>query len=116
MKNYIQPGKVITLTNPAAISSGVGYMTGNLFGVAAADYAADEAGEYETEGVFDLAKDDAAFSVGDPVYWDDQNSKCTDSSHTAGLTRIGACTKAAVAGDSTVRARLDGFVTRQSPL
>jgi predicted RecA/RadA family phage recombinase len=113
MKYFVQPGEVITVTAPSGgLTSGQGYMTGNLFGVATGTYLVSEDAELQTTGVIDIGKDDAAFAVGDAVYWDDEAKLCTDSSFSAGLTRIGVCTKVAATTDARVRVRLDGFVTR----
>jgi predicted RecA/RadA family phage recombinase len=112
MKNYVQPGSTITATAPAGgISSGVGLQVNNLFGVAA--YSADAGAEVEIEtvGVFDLAKDDAAFAIGDKVYWNPDNKEVTDTSSSTGFSRIGVAVKAAAAADATVRVRLDGTIT-----
>jgi len=35
MKNFVQPGKTITLTAPYAVTSGDGLLVGSVFGVAA---------------------------------------------------------------------------------
>jgi len=116
-KNFVQPGCVVTVTTPAAgLTSGQGYMTGNLFGIAQLTSVSGDDNEIQTDGVHDIDKDDASYSVGDAVYWDDQNSKATDASFSAGLTRIGVAIKAAATTDSTVRCRLDGMVTRQTQL
>ena len=37
MKNYVQPGNVVTLIAPANVKSGDGVLVGSLFGVAAYD-------------------------------------------------------------------------------
>lgn len=117
MKNYVMDDDVITVTTPSGgLTSGQGCMIGNLFGLASLTTAVGDDNELVTEGVFDIAKDDAAYSVGDAVYWDDQNSLCTDSSFSSGLTRIGVAIKAALTTDATVRVRLDGIVTRQAQL
>ena len=60
MKNYIQPGHTITLTAPAAVTSGSGLLVGAIFGIAAHDAASGEPVETLTVGVVDINK------VGDP--------------------------------------------------
>ena len=42
MKNYFQPGHTITLTAPAAVTSGGGLLVGAIFGIAAHDAASGE--------------------------------------------------------------------------
>lgn len=84
MKNYVQPGDVLTLTPAAAVASGVGYLFGvSLFGVATNDVAANVAGEFITEGVVSIAKTSAlAISTGDRLFWDATN-KCVNKTTTA---------------------------------
>lgn len=84
MKNYIQKGNVLTLTPAAAVASGTGYLFGAaLFGVAANDVAANTAGEFVCEGVFEIAKTPAlAISTGDRLFWDATN-KCVNKTSTA---------------------------------
>lgn len=116
-KNFVQPGSVVTVTTPSAgLTSGQGYMVGNLFGIAQFTSVSGDDNELQTDAVHDIDKDTSSYSVGDPVYWDDSNSKASSSGFSSGLTRIGVCIKAAVAGDASVRTRLDGFVTRAAQL
>lgn len=84
MKNYVQPGDVLTLTPAAAVASGVGYLFGvSLFGVATNDVAANVAGEFITEGVVSIAKTSAlAITTGDRLFWDATN-KCVNKTTTA---------------------------------
>ena len=56
MKNYIQPGHTITLTAPAAVTSGSGLLVGAIFGIAAHDAASGEPVETLTVGVIDINK------------------------------------------------------------
>ena len=55
MKNYIQPGKTVTVTAPSTVVSGALVIVGALYGVAAYDAASGAPVEIVTEGVFDLA-------------------------------------------------------------
>ena len=78
MKNYIQPGHTITLTAPAAVTSGGGVLVGAIFGIAAHDAASGEPVETLTVGVFDINKvGSQAWAVGDKVYWDNTNKRAT---------------------------------------
>lgn len=72
MKNYIQEGDTLTLTPAAAVASGVGYLFGtSLFGVATGDVVISTAGEFQTEGVVEIAKTSAlAITAGDRLFWD----------------------------------------------
>lgn len=106
MKNFIQDGKTLTLTAPYQRDSGKGAKVGFLFGVAAQTVANGAEGEFQTEGVFDIDKESTTitFAVGDKVYWDDTNKRCT-SVNTSNLL-IGNAVKAALATDTTVRVKL----------
>ena len=106
MKNYVQPGRTLTLTPAAAVASGVGYLFGvALFGVAEADVASGAAGEFITEGVVEIAKTSAlAISVGDRLFWDATN-KCVNKTSTAQQC-VGIAVEAAVNPSSTVKMKL----------
>lgn len=78
MRNYIQDGKHITVEAASSVSSGEGYLVGKLFGVATNDAGTGDDLVIVTEGVFDLAKVSAqAWAVGNLIYWDDGNTRCT---------------------------------------
>lgn len=69
MKNFIQPGDVITLTSPAVITAGTPINNGVLAGVAIKDAAENALVECATTGVFQLAKTSAqAWTVGQAIY------------------------------------------------
>lgn len=68
MKNYKRPGHTVTFAHSAAVTSGQALVIGTLLAVAAGAYAADEAGEYYIDGVFELPKTTgAAMTVGQVV-------------------------------------------------
>jgi predicted RecA/RadA family phage recombinase len=78
MKNYIQPGHVITLAAPYDVRSGDGLLVGAIFGVATHDGL--EGSEIETQltGVVEINKvSGQAWSAGDKVYWDNTNRRTT---------------------------------------
>lgn len=79
MKNYIQEGETLPLTPAAAVASGTGNLFGtSLFGVATGDVAANALGEFQTEGVVEIAKTSAlAITTGDRLFWDAAN-KCVN--------------------------------------
>lgn len=109
MNNFVQPGDVIRVTAPYACTSGVGVKVSNIFGVATANAVSAANVEIMTEGVFDLAKTNAAsnsIAAGANVHWDDTNLKATVSS-TSNL-KIGVALAAAANTDLTVRVRLTG--------
>lgn len=109
MKNYVQPGRVITLTAPYALTSGQGALVGTLFSVASGDAANGATFEGVTEGVFDLAKVAAtAITAGAKVYWDNAARNVTTT--VGSNTLIGCAIVAAATNDTTVRVRLNGTV------
>jgi len=108
-KNYIQPGRVVTLTAPYQRNSGEGALVGAIFGVAMQTVANGVAGEFALRGVFDLAKASGAITQGALVYWDNTNKNVTTTS--TSNTRIGFALVAAASGDATVRVCLNGIAT-----
>jgi predicted RecA/RadA family phage recombinase len=107
MKNYIQPGTVITLAAPYTVTSGQGAQVGSIFGVASADYTSGADGEFEIEGVFELAKaTGTAWVPGQKIYWDNSAKVATAVAATNIL--IGNATLAAASGDALGTVRLGG--------
>lgn len=104
--NYIQDGKVLTLTPAAAVASGVGYLHGAaLFGVAVADVAISTPGAFITEGVVEIGKTSAlAIAVGDRLYWDATN-KVVNKTATA-QQHVGIAVEAAANPSATVKMKL----------
>lgn len=107
MRNYVQPGDMITFTAAAAVASGAGVLLGSLFGVAASAYANGAEGELKTTGVFDLAAASAATgAVGAKAYWDDTAKAVTGVATDNSL--IGVFVLAKTNGQTTARVRLNG--------
>lgn len=107
MRNYIQPGKTLTLPAPAAVLSGEGVVIGSIFGVAAGDAASGADVDLAVEGVFELPKVSAlAIAIGDKVYW--QTAEKLVSKTSSGNTYIGVAVSAAANPSGTVRVRLNG--------
>ena len=73
MKNYIQEGRLITITAATGgVTSGQGVLVGNLFGVAAKTATEGESVEIATVGVYELPKlASAVIAAGARVAWDD---------------------------------------------
>lgn len=112
MKNFIQPGDVISVTAPYDVDSGDGCLVGSLFGVAQADAASGAAAEIVTTGVFDLKKvGSQAWTVGVRVYWDDTNKECTSTASTHKLIGVAVAAVGSGAGETTGRVRLSGAFT-----
>ena len=109
MKNYVQPGKTITLTAPYAVAAGDGLLVGAIFGVATAAAGNGEAVEAVLVGVFDLKKTASqAWAVGDKIYWDNPAKEATKT--LPGKTLIGAALEAVGNGatETIGRVRLNG--------
>lgn len=107
MKNFVQPGNVLTIPAPYDVASGAGVKSGLIFGIAAG--AAEEASDVdvETVGVFDLTKVSTdAFAVGEAVYWDDTAKLATSTA--SGNTKVGVATEPAANPSAAVRVRLNG--------
>ena len=104
MKNFIQPGDVVTVTTPAGgVTSGQLVIVAAIVGVAATTQLAGADVELATTGVFDLAKNPPdALTVG-------QVAKVATGSNiiaTAGTLGIGWVLQAAGAGSTTARVKL----------
>lgn len=105
-KNFIADGKVVTITAPVGgTTSGVGILTGQLFGVALTTAAQGVEAEVGIEGIYEIAKTSAlAISVGDALYWDDGAKVVNKTS--AGQKEVGIAVTAAANPSSTVWIRL----------
>ena len=101
-KNYVQNGQVITVTAPAAVTSGDGVLVGAaLFGVALTDAASGASVEIQREGVFTLPKTSAlAIAVGDRLFWDNTNKVVNKTA--TGNVAIGIAVSAAANPSATV--------------
>jgi predicted RecA/RadA family phage recombinase len=106
MKNYVQPGDVVTLAAPANVLSGAGVLVGTLFGVCAYDAASGAEVEVALTGVYTLPKATGVIAQGAKVYWDNVAKNVTTTA--GGNTFIGAAVVAAGSGDATARIRLNG--------
>lgn len=104
--NFKQDGSVLTLTPAADVAAGTGYLFGTaLFGVALNTVTSGTAGQFKTDGVFELPKTSAlAISVGDRVYWDATNKVVNKT--TAGQECIGVAVSAASNPSATVLVKL----------
>lgn len=110
MSLQIQDGRVLTVTAPYALTSGMGCLVGSLFGIAMFDAAISTAVEIAREGVFSVAKDANAAGAGAPAYWD--NSAKVVTAVPNGTKPVGTFTAAALSGDATANVVLNA-VTMQ---
>jgi len=103
MKNFVQEGNTITVTAPAAVTSGQLVVVGSLVGVAAFDAAQGEDVEIQRSGVFTLPKVTTdVISQGDKLYWDAGQGKLTVTAGTGSKPLVGAARAAAGNGTTTV--------------
>lgn len=106
MKNFVQPGNIVDLAAPYAVSAGDGAQVGSIFGVAANDLANGVEGPFHRTGVFDLtALSTAVGALGAKAYWDNANKR-VDTDGTVGML-IGTLSAAKGNGDTTARVILN---------
>ena len=110
MKNFIQPGNIITLTAPGGgATSGSPVIVGAFFGIAAYNAAEGQPVETQLTGVFELPlESDVAINQGDQCYWNASLGVVTNVSSTNAALLIGACTESVISSAPTVRVRLKG--------
>lgn len=104
MKNFIQPGEVVTLTAPYDVESGDGLLVGSLFGVANGKALNGAEVEAALCGVYSLKKDVSVPAMGGKAYWDNAAKKITSTVGTN--THVGFYVKAALTGDAEVAVKL----------
>lgn len=107
MRNFVQPGRTLTLTAPVDVKSGDGVLIGAIFGVANADAQSGEPVDLDVEGVFSFPKISAlAIAEGDKVYWSAVDKAVNKTA--SGNTLIGVATTVAANPSATVDVRLNG--------
>ena len=107
MRNYVQRGDTLTVPAPREVASGDGVILGSIFGVANGSSTQGAPCDLDTVGVFSLPKVAAlAFTIGEPVYWDDETRLVTASE--AGTLRIGVAVEPASNPSAVVAVRLNG--------
>lgn len=115
--NYVQEGDFVTVAAPAGgVTSGSAYLINGIFGVATTTQLVGVDVELATDGVWSLTKvGSQAWAVGDRIYWDSANSRCTNLGGSG--TYIGACVEAVASGasDTIGKVRLNGSTPQPSP-
>jgi predicted RecA/RadA family phage recombinase len=103
MKNYIQPGDVITVAAPADVASGDLVVVGDIVGVAAYSALSGAQVEIKTSGVFELKKVSAQAwaTVGLPIYV--ASGEATSAKSTNKLIGVNVATAANPSGTGFVR-------------
>lgn len=106
MKNYIQPGKTVSVITPVGgMVSGKGYVIGKLFGVASLTTAEGVKNELVTEGVFEFPGGGDLFET---AFFSNTEKEVGDTSAT-GLYDIGVIVGA---GTDTAQVRLNGTAVK----
>ncbi|MES0027965.1 DUF2190 family protein [Mesorhizobium sp. M0040] len=107
MKNYIQPGHVLTIPAAAVTVSGDVVVAGSIVGIAAGAAAIGDDLDLALGGVYELPKVSAlAIAVGDKVYFDAATKLVNKTA--AGNTLLGVVVAAAANPSATARVRLNG--------
>lgn len=109
MRNFIQPGQIVTVIAPANLTSGQGVLVGALFGVATGDALQGTPVEICRSGVFSLGAVTADTGVaGDKAYWDNNNRRITKTA--TNNTLVGALTATKSGTEGTAAVLLDGVI------
>jgi predicted RecA/RadA family phage recombinase len=110
MKNYVQPGDVISAVAPYQRNAGeASILGGSLFGVAVDTVASGSTGVFALNGVYDITKNTGAgesYTLGQRLFWDNTNKRITSTS--TSNVAVGLCVVAAATGDATARIKLAG--------
>ena len=72
MKNYVQAGNKLTISAPYNVVSGQLVVLRSLFGVAIVDALQGEEVTIDTQGVFELAKEELAVATGSRAYYHEE--------------------------------------------
>ena len=109
MRNFIQPGKVLTaVAGAGGVRSGELQVVGSIFGIAATSAAQGEEYELAVGEVYEQPKAAGAAAMGAPAFWDATNRVVTA---TAGSNlRIGVFAQAAAAAAGIAVVRLNDQV------
>ena len=101
---FIHDGKAVDFFPEADVAAGTVIVEGDLVGVTKLDIQAGRLGALHVVGVYDVAKGDAAISLGSKVYWDQAAKQAVTTA--TGNKLLGLAVQAATAEDSTVRVRI----------
>lgn len=105
MRNFVQPGKVLTMTAAAVVKSGEFVKIGAIFGIATTDAEIGEDFELQTGEVHDLPKTSAqAWTVGAVIYADSNGIMTTVATDN---TKVGVAVMAAANPSGVGRVRLN---------
>lgn len=109
MKNYVQPGDVLTVVAPGGgVTSGVGFFLGDLFVVPTTDASSGENVECLTTGVVELAKaTGTGFTAGDSALFDVSADQVDGAASDAADRSCGIVVEDAASGDTTVKVAIN---------
>ena len=115
--NFVQPGDVIELAAPTGgVVTGVPELIGGLFVVPLVTAAVGVRVSCQVTGVFTLAKTSAqAWTEGQKIYWDDDNSRCDSDSTLGQLIGVAALVAANPSATGVVRLNGTAPATAEGP-
>jgi predicted RecA/RadA family phage recombinase len=111
MKNFVQPGDIVTVLAPATVASGQMCRVGLIAGVATHAAASGAPLELATRGVFDVTKAGSqAWTVGAAIYGVGTTTLVATTATTTGNILLGTAVAAvgSGAGETVGRIRLNG--------
>ncbi len=101
---FIHDGKSVDFFPVADIAAGTVIVEGDLVGVTKLDIPAGRLGALAVVGVFDVAKGNAAITLGAKIYWDATAKQAVTTA--TGNTLIGIAVQEAGVDDTVVRVRM----------
>ena len=101
---FIHDGKAVDFFPVADVPAGTVIVENDLVGVTKLDIQAGRLGALHVVGVYDVAKGDAAISLGAKVYWDSTAKQAVTTA--TGNKQLGIAVQAATATGETVRVRI----------
>ena len=104
---YVGVGDSIPYIPTSDVPAGevISFAGDRVYGITLSPILANELGSLSTEGVFDLAKSNDAFVVGDEVFWD-KVAKAAYKTTGTNRFKIGLCYRDAAASDARVRVKI----------
>lgn len=105
---FVHQGNAIDYTPSSDLAAGTVVVIGDLIGVARTPLVADQLGSLAVSGVFDVVKQSGvALAAGAIAYWNNTTKVAVATDGSGANKRLGKVVVAALAGDATVRIRLD---------
>ena len=101
---FIHDGKAVDFVPTTDVAAGTVIVEGDLVGVTKLDIHAGRLGALHVVGVFDVAKGNAAITLGAKVYWDAAANQAVTTA--TGNKQLGICVQEATADDAVVRVRI----------